>query len=262
MSDRTAPTRNNGANRTAALHAYIGWTRGWRARVAVPCAPAAHHEHARHALRAAAASTLGSTAHPVPRPFPAPNPHAPRPTPAPSPLTPPHPLTLAPIPSPPLLFFSKSRPDVAKSTGQDETARFEATLKSVQLQLKASDAERVSPHRRRDSPAPAAGLATPSSLAEPAVRWRPLWVCTHSSPHWLWPRLVSVCPPTTASFTLPCTTVPVQMWPRCAQSRCRCGRGEPGTGADCGRLACRLCRPRCSASCKTCAPPPPLPSRR
>jgi hypothetical protein len=26
--------------------------------------------------------------------------------------------------------------------------------------------------------------------------------------------------------------VPVQMWQGCAQSRCRCGRGEPSPGAD------------------------------
>ena len=29
--------------------------------------------------------------------------------------------------------------------------------------------------------------------------------------------------------------VPVQMWQRCARSRCRCGRGEPSPGADVAR---------------------------
>jgi hypothetical protein len=33
--------------------------------------------------------------------------------------------------------------------------------------------------------------------------------------------------------------VPVQMWAGCAQSRCRCGRGAPSPGADVGRVAVR-----------------------
>ena len=43
--------------------------------------------------------------------------------------------------------------------------------------------------------------------------------------------------------------VPVQMWQRRAQSRCRCGRGEPSPGADVAAVAYGPHVQRCKRLC-------------